>query len=468
MIKSFLRNEDGSFAPMFAILAMPLILASGAAIDYSNLVRTRSHLQSTLDSGILAANLKTLSGAAEANTLISSYVVAQIPTNTSLRNLALDTTLSTDGRTITVTANADVKNFFMGIVNKPYNHITLQAQTVRGMDNAVELVMVLDVTGSMNQNNKLPTLKSSASLLIDTLTSDPKNNVKIGLVPFSQYVNVGTAYRGAAWLTRSDDYSTTSTQTVAASCTTKKDIVSQTCTKVQTVSYNDGVPVYGTTNQCTNIVYGAPYQVCTPASTKTTTTTYKWTGCVGSRPQPNNLTDDNPTIQYPALYNTSCNAPLSPLSTNFMLLKSTINGLIASGETYTPAGLVWGLNVLSPGAPLTEGGAYDPNQRKPRKVMVFMTDGVNTKSMSSATSTTHTGTNRTDADTATKTLCANIKAKGIEVFSIALMVDDTNAKTMLQGCASDAKHYYDATDTSALTAAFQNIAFTLQTPYLAK
>lgn len=274
---------------------------------------------------------------------------------------------------------------------------------------------------------------------------------------------------GASWLTRSDNYSVSTPYSVPESCTTKKDLISQTCTTVPKVTYSDGVAVNGTTQQCTNQVYGPPYQACTPARSGVSTTNYTWSGCVGSRPQPSNLTDSNPAIPYPALYNTSCGSTsIVPLSSDFAALKIKIMGLTPAGETYTPAGLVWGLNVLSPGVPFDEAKPFDPDRRKPRKAMVFMTDGVNTKSMPSATATTHTGSSRADADKATSDLCITIKAKGIEIYCIALMVDDTNAQKMLRDCASDPAHYFDATDTAALQEAFQLIAKSLQTPFLSQ
>src|SRR5690606_42157209 len=48
-IMRFLRNRDGAIAPMFAIAAIPLIAATGAAIDYSRAYDARSSVQDALD-----------------------------------------------------------------------------------------------------------------------------------------------------------------------------------------------------------------------------------------------------------------------------------------------------------------------------------------------------------------------------------------------------------------------------------
>jgi len=73
--------------------------------------------------------------------------------------------------------------------------------------NKLEVAMVLDNTGSM-AGTKLSTLKTAASNFVDTLSSaaarsaDP-DAVKIGLVPFSMTVKVGSGYQGApGWTPR--------------------------------------------------------------------------------------------------------------------------------------------------------------------------------------------------------------------------------------------------------------------------
>jgi hypothetical protein len=263
-------------------------------------------------------------------------------------------------------------------------------------------------------------------------------------------------------MTSTQDYTTTTN--IPGSCTTRRDVVGTTnCRNVTVTSNNDGVITTSVRRQCDNIL-GPPYQSCTQARTQTNV--FRWHGCVGSRPQPSHVTDSNGAIPYPALFNTTCGTAIVPLSKNYSSLKTTINNLSPSGETYGPAGLIWGWNVLSPAAPFTQAKAYDPDRRKPRKVMVFMTDGVNTRSMNSPTATTHTGSNRADADAAATKLCSNIKEAGIEMFVIALMVDDLATQNMLRSCSSGAKHYFNASDTQLLKEAFEQIARSLQVPRL--
>ena len=58
-----------------------------------------------------------------------------------------------------------------------------------------------------------------------------------------------------------------------------------------------------------------------------------------------------------------------------------------------------------------------------------------------------------------------MKAKQIEVFTIGAIVT-SNARAFLKSCATDANHYYDATNTAQLSAAFQDIAAKLVPPLI--
>lgn len=81
------------------------------------------------------------------------------------------------------------------------------------------------------------------------------------------------------------------------------------------------------------------------------------------------------------------------------------------------------------------------------RYIVFMTDG----EMTSAN-----GNPSSSIDTAVRNQCANIKRDNIVIFSIAFNAPDTG-KALLAYCATDTQHYYEATDSVSLVAAFGDI-----------
>ena len=89
----------------------------------------------------------------------------------------------------------------MNVVN--VDHIDVGANTtITKKERNIELVLVLDTTGSMGSGGKLTAMKSAAKQMVATLfngkaTSD---TLKIGVVPFAAAVNIGTGNLNSGWL----------------------------------------------------------------------------------------------------------------------------------------------------------------------------------------------------------------------------------------------------------------------------
>src|SRR5204862_5160945 len=60
-------------------------------------------------------------------------------------------------------------------------------------------------------------------------------------------------------------------------------------------------------------------------------------------------------------------------------------------------------------------------------------------------------------DTAMLSLCTKIKAKGVEIYTVAFRVSNTNILNNLKSCASDTSHYSYAADGVALGTVFSHI-----------
>ena len=120
-------------------------------------------------------------------------------------------------------------------------------------------------------------------------TTTGQQNIKFSVVPFGQYVNVGTQYRSASWMSVPND----GTQNI---CYSTQDLISSTnCRQVSVTAYNDGVPYQTTTTVCDN-VYGPAYQVCNNYQ-------MVWKGCVGSKAPPKDIEVDatSASRRFPAL-----------------------------------------------------------------------------------------------------------------------------------------------------------------------
>ncbi|MGR6466900.1 vWA domain-containing protein [Rhizobium sp. PAMB 3182] len=154
------------------------------------------------------------------------------------------------------------------------------------------------------------------------------------------------------------------------------------------------------------------------------------------------LTTADPDSQYvrtgAVSYNSSMDTALS-LDWGTTATVAYVSALVADGGTDSSDAVKTARNNLSAGS---EDTAHKKkNGGVPTKYMVFMTDGEN---------------NYSSADTATKKWCDKAKEDGIIIYTVAFMAP-TAGKALLSYCATDAAHYFDASDASDLIAAFNSI-----------
>ena len=484
-LHSYRQDRRGVTAITFALSAMVLMGATFAAVDASRIAGARTELQDALDAATLAAVLKVPTYGirapnrgggddARANAAGRAFLAAQLSGNEAL--ISVSSTFTTDGDVMKGVATAYVDPVFMDLFTGSMVNLTANTEVKRGQGQKLELALVLDTTGSM-AGTKIATLITAAKSLSTKLFQGGGDKVKIAVIPFANYVNVGVASRTQPWANVPADFTVHhngGSYDYTPTCDPQTcDYETYSCT-----GYNDGVPYQTTCGRYINCrtTHLSPCPGPVTVNYNGWDDVYTFRGCYGSPSYPQNVRDSDLGRQYPGFLNLNCSRQITPLTSNTGTVVSAINALNATDETYIPAGLAWGLNALSPQSPLTEGAAYDttgPNQ-DPHKVLILMTDGANTKLMypvdGSHWPSPPNGARATLADTWTAELCTNIKAKNIEVYTVAFEIPagDNISRDLVRNCATDAAHYYDATDSAALTAAFAAIGEALQALHISK
>ena len=447
MLNRFLRNQDGNFSQMFALALLPLMLGAGAAVDYSSVSRDKTMLQNSLDTGILAVGIDFPSmSSVQVQKIIREYMESNMSPGDFGQIKNINVKPDVNGRSLQVTATGQFDTNFMQLAG--IKKIDYQAEAeIKAASGGAEIAFVLDNTNSMNSDGKLAALKTAATNFTNAIMKKATGgDFKIGIVPFSNHVNVGLANRSASWLEVEDD----STTTDPNYCYMKTDLLSSTNCQDAT-GYSDGVPY--TYQQCDN-TYSDPYEVCEPR-----TTTTVWNGCVGSREYPYNLEDRGfGARRVPGLMNTWCGAEITPLTNIKSDVTDQIDAMSGSGETYIPAGLTWGMRMLSNAVPYTQA-VTDLSAKKNdiNKYLVLMTDGDNTKSAQLPGSPAHWGSDVDEANAWTSEACQNIKDEGITVFTITFGTLLAATKTLIEECASSSSNYFHAATGDELNAAFEGI-----------
>lgn len=393
---------------MIAAIIIPvLILGGGMAIDLGRLHNARAHAQEIVDAAALQGAASGETSVARLRSQAETYVDRSLNPSLLHRTSAVRVQVRR-GSEVEVSFRGQTPAMFGAFFGVNQMDVSVSAATQRSTE-TLEVALVLDNTGSMADRDgagvqKIAALRTSAEQLITTVATAAPNRVRFSLVPYAEYVNVGTQYRGQSWLSVESDRSGTQ----------------------------------------------------------------RWYGCVASRTVGElRLDDSQPQTPYPAFVDTRprCPQALIPLTSDSSSVISAVRLMAAGGATYIPGGLIWGVNTLSPTAPFTQGATYDTDNRAPRKILVLMTDGANTLQFQasdgrhvgvSSTSQSSPEIQRTNADTLA--ICDYAKRRNIEIYTVALAVDSPQAQNLLRSCASNAENYFDARNGAELQSAFSAIA----------
>lgn len=473
------RNRRGNVAMIFALSVIPLAMMTGFGVDVWRQNEARSMAQNAVDAAALAAAAGQGETQEELQEQVEAFVRANLPAR--LRELDYDLVVNyVNEQNVEVGLTSELPALFMFVLGRPTMPVVANAVAARGSNDRIEVALVLDNTWSMSATDstgqtKIAGLKVAASALVDELMAEESERMNISVVPYADYVNVGVANRNQPWMDVAADYSTTSTPSprvctqVPATTTTCTGGVRGTCTRTV-----DGVPEnYScwTTPQTCVTTQEEPVRLvesCTGGGNPVVTY-YRFYGCVLSRNSGNlRLNDSQPNTPYVGRVQTSqtCLNPILPLTSTRATVESAVNGLVVNigsyrPETYIPGGMVWGINVLSPDAPFTDGRAYG---RGTRKILVLMTDGENTLRYNPGNGT-HTpppapsrAVHLAKTDDDTEALCTYAKSQGIEIYTVGLGVTSTTARDLMRACATSAEHAYNADDSAGLLESFAAIA----------
>lgn len=441
MLKRYLSDTSGNFAIMFSIFGTALLICVAGSVDLMGIQKQKSELQSMTDAAVLAAAATKSDNQAE----LLKIAQASIDAN-NFSGTDINVNLSIDNDIISVNANSQYETQLMGVLGMKDIPLKAISEAPIPRDTPLNIALVLDRTGSMAGTN-LSSLKTASAKLIDIFDSYD-GEVRAGVVPFSDYVNVGLSNRSAKWMDVPDDSSTIGTEEI---CVTKRDLINEgLCTTETTVSTKDGREFEVEYQSCPDSVYGPEYEECSLPTTSIT-----WHGCVGSREGTLNKEPDFRNKQFEGLMNIQCGEEILPLTMNITDVKTKIDSLSASGMTYIPAGLIWGWRLLDASEPFDDL----TNQEKRRRALILMTDGANTRSIEQPY---HTGNDTDIANGLTAELCDSMKKEGIELFTVAYRLSDSSdTKDVIRVCASSEQFFFDAASTAELEAAFEEIGRSL-------
>ncbi|MBS0529825.1 MAG: pilus assembly protein [Proteobacteria bacterium] len=504
-VARFGHNNRGNIAPIFAIALLPMLGFVGAAVDYTRANAARSSMQAAMDSAVLM-----VSKDAAANPTLTSDQITQAAQqyftalyhNTDALNVSISAvyTPSTTAAAaqILLSGSGSIKTDFMKVAGFSQLNFNTSSTSTWG-NTRMRVAMVLDNTGSMQDNGKIGALINSAQSMVDSLSAFSKTSgdVYISLIPFAKDVNVNGVvdpsyikWSSPAGTSNPDTWDENNGTCSVGSASTKASCASQNSCSISGYTTKNSCQSagvcsktqYSSKNSCTSNggtwsagSWGQGYATWTPANHST------WSGCVMDRDQDYDIQnaaavpgDTNfPSSLFPAQEYTQgstnyCKTgsnpylqPIMPMTNDWSALKTAIGNMKPTGGTNQAIGLAWGWQSLS----TTNGPIQAPAKDSThiyQDYLVLLSDGLNTQDRWPAygngnTQYTCSPGNVLCIDARQQTLCNAAKAAGVTIFTIQVNVGNVDPQSnVLQNCASNG-NFQMITSASQTAGAFQNI-----------
>ena len=346
--RNFVMDQTGSTTVFAMTLFMLMAMMGGLAVDLMRYEATRTSLQNTLDRATLAA--ASLNQRVDGKVIVKDYF-AKANLTQYLREVTV--TNGINFRNVKANASAETNPYFAHLVGVEEMEAKGKSMAEQRTSN-VEIMLVLDVSGSMNSNNRLPNLKTAANEFISTvLGTDSEQRISIGIVPFNGQVNLPLALRTKFNFTDPNGVSNVNCFDLPASV-----YAGSTMSRTTPLSMTIAGDTFSGTSNATNWI--------------------NITDTSNAAPNPSN-------VWCPPRTENTVSLPLQ----NITALRAKVTGLTAIGATSINAGMKWGLAMLDPMArdiyneyqsaslmPVKLAGRpFEFNDRESVKVIVLMTDG---------------------------------------------------------------------------------------------
>jgi Flp pilus assembly protein TadG len=453
LISRFCKDDEGAVLPLIGIVSIALIGATGFGIDTARLMLMHSSLQRSIDAGALSTVAKLDKPTIDAQ--LRKFTVANFADGQIGATLdSLTWSLSNDDKTLTVNATASAPTTFMSILGIDTMN-TSAVSVIERSTTGLELALVLDNTGSMD-GSPLYSLKSAANTLVDTLFGGDAvaDKLYVGIVPFSQTVNVGKVHTN--WLVPGAlddlDWGPTSWGGCVEGFSSSSVDMSDSPPSAKRLT-----PYYWQDDDVND-------WITTRGNGKKTYDSY--------------LNDQHGPNKY-------CPAEVTRLTSQKSKITSAIASMKAVGNTHINFGAVWGWRMLSPRWRGVWGGDMDTynlpldyGTPKMNKAAVIMTDGENT--MSDGIYTAYgllpvkilgTSDRRRAVDELNarlESVCTSMKNAGIIIYTIAFNGPDPDTQKLMRDCASQHAFYFDSPTNAALQSAFKQIGDSLSNLRISK
>ena len=469
----FGKADAGNFGLILGLSAVPLIVAIGGVVDYSNALRQKAGVQAAADAAALSAAKYSGKDEAARTSRANMFFKANLDADIDVQSTSLK---KIDGSWV-YDADFSMPTAFLGLMN--VNELDMQVQSaVKQSDTPLDIALVLDSTGSMKTNGKMVQLQAAVNLFLDNFDGmSGEAKIQVAIIPFDTEVKItnanmtmlATPTANCAFLAAPDKNYCSSTAAGFVLKTSGTYLAGYDNSSKRYIKYvyeAADTPAQMFTVKRTTYSCLYAYGFCSTSTSTVynhslikTKVTGNFSGCILDRLQPyDTQADGAASSNVDTLYtravdcgNSTLLRPVVGLTEDFDTVRTAVKALTPSGNTNIAVGVQWGMEALTGAYPL-EGANTDT---RTKKIMIVLTDGDNTEDR------WYDSSNSSAIDARTELACINAKAMkntddtDLELYTIRVIEGN---ESLLKKCATDEGHYYSVTAASELTAVFQDIA----------
>ncbi|MEO0871755.1 MAG: TadE/TadG family type IV pilus assembly protein [Pseudomonadota bacterium] len=194
-------DARASTLPIMAAALIPVMAMIGGGIDFGRAYLAQSKLQGAVDSAALAAiraKQKPNTTNAAATRVAAEYILANFPEGYLGSTLAEEKIEVFDQNEVVstkISASGTVRTTLLrvvGLTSLPFS-VEAEARVSERLPNAVEALLILDNTGSMQAGTRLADSKKASKSFVSALYlgEETREDIAIGFLPYNTVVNVG-------------------------------------------------------------------------------------------------------------------------------------------------------------------------------------------------------------------------------------------------------------------------------------
>lgn len=480
-LRRLFKDEGGNTFVIVAAAVIPLMGVVGGGLDLARAHLAKSRLSQACDAAALAGRRAMTNDDIEtAKPESNKFFNYNFPQGYMETTAFTPVITKPERGSVQIVASTTVPTTIMKIFNSQSLPISVNCQATQNFDN-IDIVLVLDVTGSMDQTlgseKKIVSLRKAVMALYDELDSAQTElqaqglRLRYSIVPYSMTVNVGRLVRA-----KNPSY-------IANNWT------------YQSRTWNGSSWNYG------------PKSI----DVSSYVTTSAWNGCIEERKTTSNITASSSTSEIPpeandlnidmvpdgnqdtkwgphypsVVYWPGHSSPrqeycprearrLGAMTRDEM--NTYVNALTPVGGTYHDIGMIWGARMISRGGIFSAENPAIFNDRPVNRYVIFMTDGdlapnsdqyvaygvemLDRRIVGGTYGTSVASSNGSDLEkrhtVRFQMACNAAKSGGASIWAIAFS-DDVKELGPLQSCASSDDQFALSEDSSDLIEKFQEI-----------